>query len=63
MPSRPGPRHHYFVAFRTGNSVGNTEVFLAQPIRGLVDITEIQNVLRRSMPGAVITGWQRFESA
>jgi len=59
----PEPRpFHYFVAFNAGHSSGNTEFFRDRPIRHLADIGEMQDVLRRSVPGAVITSWQRFES-
>ncbi|WP_406083126.1 hypothetical protein OHA01_26465 [Micromonospora zamorensis] len=54
--------HHYFVAFSAGGRRGNTEFFLDQPIRNLADINKIQDALCRSVPGAVITGWQRFET-
>ncbi|MFI6160411.1 hypothetical protein ACIA59_10725 [Micromonospora haikouensis] len=53
--------YRYFVTFSNGSSTGNTEIRLALPIRGMADITTIQNMIRESVPGAVLLSWQRFE--
>lgn len=56
-----GPRPIlYFVSFvASGGAVGNSQIQLTLPIRDIRDVQFAAKAL--GQPGAVITGWRRFE--